>query len=159
MAARPCKPRTTPRGCHPVEITPLISVYRYRHRASFAGWRRKLPGRQPFWAPGVSRYWPQASAVFGPVRLDFGERALADEQHVGRCHDQVVAVVEHLLRGAARERDAAELAAGRLGGRLGTRDQRHHLRILDVAELADAAGEIVRPDEQHVDAVDRGDLL
>src|SRR5438552_2278534 len=91
--------------------------------------------------------------------LDVGERAIAQPPDVAAGVDHVVAALEHLAPGRAGMRHGTHRLAAFPDAFLGARDQLRHLRVFEVAELADGAGKIVRPDEEHVDAVDRGDRL
>src|SRR2546421_341199 len=91
--------------------------------------------------------------------LDVGERGVAQPPDVAAGIDHLVAALEHLAPGRARVGHRAHRLAALLDAFLGARDQPRHLRVLEIAELPHAAGEIVRTDEQHVDARHRRDRL
>src|SRR5258705_2911111 len=87
--------------------------------------------------------------------LHIGERAVAQAPDIAAGIDHVIAALKHLAPGRARMRHGAHRLAALLDACLGARDELRHFRVLQVAELADGAREVVRPDEQHVDAVER----
>src|SRR2546430_2309622 len=89
--------------------------------------------------------------------LDVGERAVAQPADVAPRIDHVVAALEHVAPGAAWMRHRAHRLAATLDGFLGARDEPRDLRVLEIAELAHRTGEVVRPDEEHVHALDGGD--
>src|SRR5438045_2906070 len=91
--------------------------------------------------------------------LHVGERAVAQPADIAAGVDHVVAALEHLAPGRAGMRHGAHRLAALLYAFLGARDQLRHFGMLEVAELADGAGKIVRADEEDVDAVDRSDRL
>src|SRR5438128_1150981 len=112
-----------------------------------------------FWTRRASSWEGSGLRVNTAKLLHVGERAIAQAADVAAGVDHVVAALEHLAPGGAGMRHGAHRLAALPYAFLGARDQLRHLRVLEIAELADGAGKIVRPDEEHVDAVDRGDRL
>src|SRR5207247_3135387 len=115
--------------------------------------------RTSFWTRRASIWEGRGLRVNTAKLLDVGERAIAQPPDVAAGVDHVVTALEHLAPGAAWMRHGAHRLAALPDAFLGARDQLRHLRVLEIAELADGAGKIVRPDEEYVDAVDRGDRL
>src|SRR5881394_2754090 len=91
--------------------------------------------------------------------LHVGERAVAQPADIAAGVEHVVAPLEHLAPRRAGMRYGAHRLAALPYALLGARDQLRHFGMLQVAELADGAGEVVWPDEEDVDTVDRGDRL
>src|SRR3954468_8477325 len=89
--------------------------------------------------------------------LDVGERRVAQPADVAARIDHLVAALEHLAPRGARMRHGAHRLAALPDAFLRPGDELCYFRMLEVAELADGAGEVVRPDEEHVDALHRGD--
>src|SRR5256885_16988265 len=85
--------------------------------------------------------------------LDVGERGVAQPPDVAAGIDHLVATLEHLAPGRAGMRHGAHRLAAPPNRLLGAADQLCHLRMLEVAEVPHGAREIVRTDEQHVDAL------
>src|SRR5438128_4905983 len=113
--------------------------------------------RTSFWTRRASSWEGSGLRVNTAKLLHVGERAIAQAADVAAGVDHVVAALEHLAPGGAGVRHGAHRLAALPYAFLGAPDELRHLRVLEIAELADGAGKIVRPDEQHVDAVDRGD--
>ena len=86
-------------------------------------------------------------------------RGFAEVDRVRPHRDQRVALRDERLCLRRRADVDAERAAGPLAGLGDARDRGEDLRVLDLAEPAHAAGEIVRADEHRVDAVDRDDRV
>src|SRR2546423_89845 len=91
--------------------------------------------------------------------LDVGERGVAQPADVAAGIDHLVATLEHLAPGRAGMRHGAHRLAAAPNRVLGAADQLCHLGMLEVAEVPNGAREIVRTDEQHVDALDGRDAL
>src|SRR5438045_6032148 len=91
--------------------------------------------------------------------LDVGERTVAQPPDVAAGIDHVIAALEHLAPGGAGMRHGAHRLAAFPDAFLGARDQARHLGMLQISQLADRARQIVRADEEHVDAIHRGDGL
>src|ERR1700741_1644604 len=91
--------------------------------------------------------------------LHIGQRAVAQAPDVAAGVDHVVAALEHLAPRRAGMRHGPHRLATALDSLLRAGDQPGYLRMLQVAELADGAGEVVRADEQDVDTFDAGDGL
>src|SRR5688572_8427886 len=89
--------------------------------------------------------------------LDIGERRVAQTPDVAPRVDHVVAALEHLAPGGAGMRHGAHRLPAFPDRFLGVRDQFRDFRVLKVAELPDGTREIVRTDEEDVDAFDRRD--
>src|SRR5258708_22698721 len=89
--------------------------------------------------------------------LDVGERAVAQPADIAAGVDHVIAALEHLAPGGAGMRHAAHRLAALPDAFLGARDELRDFGMLEIAKLSHGAGEIVRADEEHVDALDRGD--
>src|SRR5688572_26226789 len=91
--------------------------------------------------------------------LHVRERAVTQAADIAARVDHVIAALKHLAPSHPGVRHGAHGLAAALDALLGAGDQPRHLRMLEVAELADRAGKVVRADEQHVNAVDRGDRV
>src|SRR5438128_727131 len=115
--------------------------------------------RTSFWTRRASSWGGSGLRVNTAKLLDVGERAIAQPPDVAAGVDHVVAALEHLAPGRAGMRHRAHRLTAFPDAFLGARDQLLHLGVLEITELADGAGKIVRPDEEHIDAVDRGDRL
>src|SRR3990170_6889666 len=89
--------------------------------------------------------------------LHVGQRGIAQAADIAAGVDHVVAALEHLAPGGARMRHRAHRLAAAPDRFFGARDELRHFRVLELAQLADRAGQVVRADEDYVDAVDRGD--
>src|SRR5260221_9711942 len=110
-----------------------------------------------FWTRRASREEGRGLRVNTAELLDVGERAIAQPADIAAGVDHVIAALEHLAPGGAGMRHAAHRLAALPDAFLGARDELRDLGMLQIAELSHGAGEIVRADEEHVDALDRGD--
>src|SRR5207253_722901 len=113
--------------------------------------------RTSFWTRRASSEEGRGLRVNIAKFLHIGERAVAQAPDVAAGIDHVIAALEHLAPGDAGMRHRAHRLAALLDAFFGARNEPRHLGMLEIAELADGAREIVRADEEHVDAVDRGD--
>src|SRR5512134_2692872 len=113
--------------------------------------------RTSFWTKLFSSKAGSALRVNTAELLHVGERGIAQAADIAAGVDHVVAALEHLAPGGAGVGHGAHRLAAALDRFLGAGDELRHLRMLQVAELAHRAGKVVRADEDHVDALDRGD--
>src|SRR5258706_4668878 len=110
-----------------------------------------------FWTRRASREEGRGLRVNTAELLDVGERAVAQPADIAAGVDHVIAALDHLAPGGAGMRHAAHRLAALPDAFLGARDELRDFGMLEIAKLSHGAGEIVRADEEHVDALDRGD--
>src|SRR4051812_27564911 len=89
--------------------------------------------------------------------LYVGERGVAQPADVAARVDHLITALEHLAPGGAGMRHGAHRLAALPDAFLRPGDELCDFRVLEVAELADRAGEVVRADEEHIDTLHRGD--